>query len=244
MALRFPSGNASIMTQLNSHYLLPQLRRNPSEARHLMEEKGKNIFHGRLVTDDFCDVLMDRIHEYEIAHLNSGYKSANSMHTNAILTKELKLENFILTFVHAEISNIIGSVFDKEFNREIHDVHSYVVRYENEIQADRELGFHVDDSFLTINLCLNEGFEGSNLIFEGLRCPAHIDTPSRDSEHVQIRHQKGFMVFHDGKNRHFVNPIRQGKRYGLIIWCQNRDEKATWFNAHSSRQCMDFCGWQ
>ena len=67
---------------------------------------------------------------------------------------------------------------------------------------DRNLGFHVDDSLITINLCLKNDSKGSELCFSGIRCPLHIDTPSMKNEKKIITHEKGFAVIHDGKNRH------------------------------------------
>ena len=73
------------------------------------------------------------------------------------------------------------------------------------------MGFHVDDSFLTINLCLNDSFKGSELVFEGTRCPRHIETPAADSERTCIDHKRGYIVFHHGKNRHYVKGIEDGR---------------------------------
>jgi len=82
-----------------------------------------------------------------------------------------------------------------------------------------------------------------DIVFEGIRCPIHVDTLHKSNENVSIRHKKGLMILHDGKNRHYVNSIEAGERYNLIIWCQSRDENLEWFNALQNYECMDFCNY-
>ena len=55
---------------------------------------------------------------------------------------------------------------------------------------DIGLGFHIDDSLVTINLCLNDSFIGSDIVFEGIRCPIHVDTLHKSNENVSIRQKK------------------------------------------------------
>ena len=123
--------------------------------------------------------------------------------------------------------------------KKIDGIHSYILRYG--ANYDRNLGFHVDDSLITINFCLKNDSKGSELCFSGIRCPLHIDTPSMDNEEKIITHEKGFVVIHDGKNRHHINDIYSGERYNLIIWCQDKEEKENWFNSLQNNKCLDFC---
>lgn len=204
-----------------------------------LTEIGKNIFYGKILSDIFCDLVMEKIKSHE---LNEGQKltqNANSMHDNAILIEDLGLKELIDEFCKKFLMKLIYLKFPVCMNYEFNSIHSYVVRYGSKM--DSSLDFHVDDSLVTMNLCLNEGFTGSDLIFNGIRCPMHIDTPYEDNEKIIIRHKKGLSVIHDGKNRHFVNPIQSGNRYGLIIWCQSSKEKSDWFNALENWKCTKFC---
>lgn len=38
------------------------------------------------------------------------------------------------------------------------------------------LGFHVDDSEVTLNVCLGKHFTGGELFFRGVRCEKHVNT--------------------------------------------------------------------
>lgn len=40
-------------------------------------------------------------------------------------------------------------------------------------------GFHVDDSEVTLNVCLGKEFDGGELFFRGVRCDKHVNGESR-----------------------------------------------------------------
>jgi len=162
------------------------------------------------------------------------------MHWNAIPSKQLGIEPLVQSFVELFYREISHHFLPERLRIPIDTVHSYIVQYSN--SSDRDLGFHVDDSLLTLNICLNDGFTGSELVFEGERCPIHVDTSSSPGEQITIEHKKGSMVVHPGKNRHYVNNISRGERYNLIIWCQSEIERNRWFDALKTGECLKFCG--
>lgn len=41
------------------------------------------------------------------------------------------------------------------------------------------VGFHVDDSEVTLNVCLGKQFSGGELYFRGIRCDKHVNSGSR-----------------------------------------------------------------
>ena len=79
------------MTNFNSDYLIPDLRDRDLEELDLLEEKGDLIFHGQFLTYSFCDFVMERVKKYELEVENNVIVPANSMHENAILTRELNI---------------------------------------------------------------------------------------------------------------------------------------------------------
>lgn len=40
------------------------------------------------------------------------------------------------------------------------------------------VGFHVDDSEVTLNVCLGKQFSGGELFFRGTRCDKHVNSGS------------------------------------------------------------------
>lgn len=229
--------------KFNDKYLDAEFIANLNNGKKgLLREIGGNVYYGKILNDIFCDLMMEKIRSYELCEDRQLAEQANSMHKNAILLEELGLDEFFKEFFSEILTKVIHSIFTERMYQEFDGIHGYVVRYGN--SKDKNLDFHVDDSLVTMNLCLNEQFLGSDLMFHGIRCPIHIDTPSLHNEEVVINHQKGFTVMHEGKNRHYVNSITDGNRYGLIIWCQNSKERSAWFDALENNKCTEFCDYK
>lgn len=45
------------------------------------------------------------------------------------------------------------------------------------------LGFHVDDSEVTLNVCLGKQFTGGELFFRGVRCEKHVNSETHAEVH-------------------------------------------------------------
>ena len=228
--------------KFNPNYLDTEFLKKLQNKRSALQEEHNNIYFGKIFNDKFLKLVMDKIKNYELNEKEFPFKTANSMHRNAISVSELGLNKFLSDFVNNYFFKFAKLLYPERVKKNRFDgIHSYIVRYGD--GYDHYLDFHVDDSLVTLNLCLNEGFLGAELNFKGERCPIHIDTPSLKNEEFNINHEKGFVVIHDGKNRHYVNNIIEGKRYNLIIWCQDEDEKINWYNSLKTKTCLDFCNY-
>jgi len=113
--------------------------------------------------------------------------------------------------------------------------HGFIVEYAP--RKDRALGFHVDDSEITLNLCLGTAFEGGDLFFRGPRCPSHQQGASAPEEYFQYRHEAGIAVMHIGRHRHGALPLTAGRRANLILWCRSSAFRAT----TNLTECQPFC---
>ena len=228
------------MLDLNPNHLFKECRETRIDYREHFQDLGNGVYSGKIVTDDFCEDILERISHVD-AQANAGRcVAANSMHWNALPAAQIGIEPLVGSLVELFDQDIAPNILPERLRLPIDDIHSYIVRYGH--SSDRDLGFHIDDSFLTLNICLTEGFTGSELVFEGERCPAHVDTHSSAHERLCVEHQKGSMIVHPGKNRHFVNWITSGERCNLIIWCQNEAERERWFASQNSGECLEFCG--
>lgn len=106
------------------------------------------------------------------------------------------------------------------------------------------LSFHVDDSDVTINVCLGREFEGGDLLCHGQRCELHCkSTPPLPelNEGTRVSHKVGQAIIHIGKHRHAALPITAGERSNLILWC-----RCSAFADEERRRrgtCPEWCGW-
>jgi hypothetical protein len=94
----------------------------------------------------------------------------------------------------------------------------------------RTLKLHVDDSDITINLCLGtEDFTGSELSFAGwqpVTWPAvaaaqrrlHRDPTAADKELQGVRPRAGRALIHRGSFPHRTSPITGGERFNWVLW--------------------------
>jgi len=226
------------MKDFYSTYLTSLMQREGNFFSRSFQSKGENIFHGEILDSEFCDYTVKLVKEH-IYNIDKFVNPTNSMHSSAVSTQELGIKNFVDTFAKDILEDVVNSLFLNRSKIIFDSIHSYIVRYG--AKYDRELGLHVDDSIVTMNLCLNDGFSGSDLILNGTTCPIHMDTAIINNQEICIKQKKGFMILHAGKNRHYVTPIESGERYNLIAWCQNNDEKNKWFEALNNNHCLDYC---
>ncbi|KAJ6881818.1 2-oxoglutarate and iron-dependent oxygenase domain-containing protein CP2-like isoform X1 [Populus alba x Populus x berolinensis] len=97
--------------------------------------------------------------------------------------------------------------------------HGFVVEYGKDWDVD--LGFHVDDSEVTLNVCLGKQFSGGELFFRGTRCDKHVNTGSKPEEIFDYSHVPGRAVLHLGRHRHGVRATTAGHRINLLLWCKS-----------------------
>ncbi|KAI9384360.1 hypothetical protein POPTR_012G051200v4 [Populus trichocarpa] len=97
--------------------------------------------------------------------------------------------------------------------------HGFVVEYGKDWDVD--LGFHVDDSEVTLNVCLGKQFSGGELFFRGTRCDKHVNTGSQPEEIFDYSHVPGGAVLHLGRHRHGVRATTSGHRINLLLWCRS-----------------------
>jgi hypothetical protein len=227
------------MRDFYSTYLTSLIQQESNIFSRSFMPMGEDVFQGEILDCEFCDYTVKLAKEH-IYNKDKSVNPTNSMHSSAVSTQELGIRNFVDTFAKDILEGVVNSLFLNRSKFSFDSIHSYIVRYGAEY--DREIGLHVDDSIVTMNLCLNDGFSGSDLILRGTRCPIHMDTENVDNQEICLKHKKGFMALHAGKNRHYVTPIESGERYNLIAWCQNNFEKNQWLEALNNNHCLDYCG--
>jgi hypothetical protein len=92
---------------------------------------------------------------------------------------------------------------------------------------ERKLQLHVDDSLITVNVCLGRpGFTGSDLFFVGAQ-PSTVPGVARAQRRLpkgaaeaEVRGAPvpGRALIHFGRHPHRTTPIESGERYNFVLW--------------------------
>ena len=89
--------------------------------------------------------------------------------------------------------------------------HAFVIHYDASNPNQSSHPQHLDDSDLTLNLCLGDIFTGGDLV-------VHSDS----QKPITYQQKPGQLFIHAGNLSHSANPISSGKRYNLVIWLKKQ----------------------
>lgn len=142
----------------------------------------------------------------------------NSMHYGGFELAPLGLDTLVDQLSCDLITPLARRLYPDREWPELSDGHGFLADYGP--GADRDLSLHVDDSDVTLTLCLGEEFEGSEVVFEGIRCPLHQQSIHRPEERVFVTPTPGVALVHLGAHRHRVAPLLRGTRQSLIVWAR------------------------
>eukprot|EP00455_Lapot_gusevi_P027917 TRINITY_DN2967_c0_g1_i10.p1 TRINITY_DN2967_c0_g1~~TRINITY_DN2967_c0_g1_i10.p1 ORF type:complete len:331 (-),score=39.11 TRINITY_DN2967_c0_g1_i10:166-1083(-) len=138
-----------------------------------------------------------------------------------------------LSFAVPHLAQFCGQGFDHH--------HAFTVEYG--MQKDKKLDFHVDNSQITLNVCLGKDFTDGALHFRGVRCDAHINTQNTPAEFESFDHIPGTALIHPGRARHLATKITSGERVNLILWAQSSSFLAQDAEERGLKNgCRTWCG--
>jgi hypothetical protein len=181
-----------------------------------VRQVGPGIYSLELLRPTAAEALLAQIDRRRAR--TQGLGAPNSMHEHGLELTPLGfgvlLDELLARWVAPLAARLLPG-----FGTRLDCHHGYLVEYGRGL--DEDLGFHVDDSEVTLNLCLGESFEGAELTLLGARCWTHRDSRLLPGEEIEFEHRPGLAVLHAGAHRHRVEPIRSGRRRNLILWCRD-----------------------
>lgn len=189
----------------------------------------------QLFTDEGRTRLLAEIASIEDAVENGRLllDAPNSMHVHGVQLAQVGLDALAQSLCVDVVQPLARALLHDLGPLTLGDAHGFTVSYG--ARRDRDLAFHVDDSTVTLNLCLVQRGRGAEVVFEGVRCPAHRQERTDDAERVVWRPQTGEALIHLGAHRHSTRPIEHGHRTSLIVWCRDRRRPAL-------AACGPWCG--
>lgn len=186
-----------------------------------------------LFSGEYVETMLREIHVFEhwCRHHQKKPTRPNSMNNYGVVLAELGLEPAMDELLYTWLVPLTRRYFPEHAGSGLDHQHAFVVDYAED--GDLSLGFHVDDSEVTLNVCLGLSFEGAEVYFRGERCDAHREDPANDAESWQWAPSPGMAILHAGAHRHGVHPLRAGRRVNLIVWARSSRHRRAHPIAHA-----------
>lgn len=206
---------------------------DPTALDALLTEVHPDIYSFRPMSTAWVQMMLEESLHFEQWAVETGclHDPPNSMNRDGVILDQVGISDAMQSLMARVVVPVARRRFPEVGGGSLDDHHAFVVAYQP--AGDRSLGFHVDDSDVTLNLCLGSFFSGGALYFEGRRCAQHRQTGCSDADRFVWEHQPGVALLHAGKHRHGALAIEGGERRNLIVWCRSKaqpvgDDCAPW----------------
>ncbi|KAH9746597.1 Fe2OG dioxygenase domain-containing protein [Citrus sinensis] len=155
--------------------------RDNTEAsfRSIMAEPIPGIYTFEMLQPRFCEMLLSEVENFERWVHDTRFRimRPNTMNKFGAVLDDFGLETMLDKLMNDFIRPISKVFFPEVGGSTLDSHHGFVVEYG--MDRDVELGFHVDDSEVTLNVCLGREFSGGELFFRGVRCDKHVNTETQ-----------------------------------------------------------------
>ncbi|CAF3607102.1 unnamed protein product [Adineta steineri] len=222
--------------------LLNMIKNSSLDNDILKQMQTTGVYTFSFLPVSFCQLLINEIAYFEQWCVDNGLKlyRPNSMNKYGVILDHFGFQKCLNDIVTNIVEPLTGLIYT-HVTLPLDSHHGFVVEYA--MDKDRKLDFHVDDSAVTLNLCLGTEFTDGQLYFGGVRCSSHTGTTApRHDEEFYLEHQVGMACLHLGNHRHKALPITNGRRLNLILWRRSS-------NFYSEKEkngedtCPTWCGY-
>jgi len=194
---------------------------------------GPGLWTVPFFTEAGCDRLSAVIDHRLLWQRTHPQAPPNSMHSSGVVFEPMGLAP-AMSHLRSSVIDPIRAVLYPEFEA-LDDDYAFAATYGH--QLDRRLGFHVDDSEVTLNVSLSADYSGGEVIFQGRRCTLHRQEAHRPDEEIVLNIPRGHGLLHAGSHRHLVSTV-SGERRNLIIWCRSGQTRTE----SDQATCPEWCG--
>ncbi|XP_057420120.1 2-oxoglutarate and iron-dependent oxygenase domain-containing protein CP2-like [Lotus japonicus] len=207
--------------------------------RSIMSRPAPGIFTFKMLQPHFCELLLSEVENFKkwVHEAKFRIKRPNIMNKYGAILDDFGLETMLHRLMEDFISPLSKVFFSGIGGSNLDSHHGFIVEYG--INRDVDIDLHVDDSEVTLNVCLSKEFLGGELFFRGMRCDKHLTTATYSDEIYDYPHVTGQAVLHHGRIRHGAKATTSGRRVNLLLWCRSsrfRVEKML------RKDCSSWCG--
>ncbi|KAH8947359.1 hypothetical protein BDL97_11G036700 [Sphagnum fallax] len=196
-----------------------------SEAalRHILIAHSPGVFTFNMLKPAFCSMMLEEVEHFEKWAQDAKVKvmRPNTMNNYGAVLDDIGMENMLNELMTRYLNPMAAVLFPNVGGSSLDSHHGFVVEYA--MDRDLDLGFHVDDSEVTLNVCLGKQFDSGELFFRGVRCDKHVNGESRPEEVLEYSHVPGHAILHAGRHRHGAKAITSGQRTNMILWCRSSE---------------------
>lgn len=210
----------------------------PNSFKQILRKEHPGIYSFEIFQPLFCNQFLEEILCYKswCEKQNICLPKPNSMNNYGVILNDFGFEPMLNQVMLEYIKPLSTLLFKGVGGDTLDSLHAFIVEYG--MDRDRSLGFHTDDSEITLNACLGKEFTEGTLYYQGLRCHGCQQTPTLPDEEIEIDHKVGRAVLMRGQHRHGANDITSGERYNLIMWCRSSE-----YRQKKTNECPTWCGW-
>lgn len=196
--------------------------KNKDESiRSIMSEPTPGVYTFDMLQPRFCEMLLSEVENFEkwVHETKFRIMRPNTMNKYGAVLDDFGMESMLEKLMEDFVRHISKIFFHDVGGYSLDSHHGFVVEYG--MDRDVELGFHVDDSEVTLNVCLGKQFTGGELFFRGVRCEKHVNSETHPEEIYDYAHFPGRAVIHRGRHRHGARATTSGHRINLLLWCRS-----------------------
>ncbi|XP_042505990.1 2-oxoglutarate and iron-dependent oxygenase domain-containing protein CP2-like [Macadamia integrifolia] len=189
--------------------------------RSIISEPSPGVYTFEMLQPSFCELLLSEVDNFEkwVRESKVTIMRPNTMNKYGAVLDDFGLETMLDKLMDDFIRPMSRVFFPEVGGSTLDSHHGFVVEYGKD--RDVDLGFHVDDSEVTLNVCLGKQFSGGELFFRGVRCDNHVNTETQPEEILDYFHVPGKAVLHRGRHRHGARATTVGHRINLLLWCRS-----------------------
>ncbi|XP_071735629.1 2-oxoglutarate and iron-dependent oxygenase domain-containing protein CP2-like [Rutidosis leptorrhynchoides] len=207
--------------------------------KSIMSEPTPGVYTCDMLQPRFCEMLLSEVENFEkwVHETKFRIMRPNTMNKFGAVLDDFGLEGTLDKLMEDFIRHISKIFFPDVGGYSLDSHHGFVVEYG--MDRDVELGFHVDDSEVTLNVCLGKQFTGGELFFRGVRCEKHVNGETYPEEIFDYNHAPGRAIIHRGRHRHGARATTSGHRINLLLWCRSSVHRE--MKKHK-KDFLSFCG--
>lgn len=216
---------------------LVQALRSGSGPKAICQTPHPQIYTFPMLRPEICTALIEEVKAFECWCDDQDLNKLrpNSMNNYGVILDTFGFQGCLQQMMLEVVAPFARQLFPDVGGGSLDQHHGFTVEYG--VEKDLDLGFHVDASDVTLNICLGTDFSGGELYFRGIRCESCMQTRARPEEEFDIAQVPGRAILHRGKHRHGAKAILEGERHNLILWCNSSQYAAS----NEPERCPSWC---